>query len=473
MLNPPWLATWDEGIRLQRGLQGEAEASPCPNKCECGLRVTKNAYAHEAHELGARCPAASRGESHCTVTYTLLASPDICDKNGDFIVRKIKILFVTQPTVAGVAYYVYQLAKYLDHSRYEVVVVSPENPSFIELLKSAEIRHRSWLCIRSIVNPLQVCRECLSLIRIIRDESPDIIHCHSSKAGAVTRLIRLFFPWAPPIVYTPNSYAYFNTVGKGRFFYRLFEKLLSPLGSKTIAVSQSERDAAIADKVVKPRDIVYINNGLPMDYGAHVPPSALVEELRRGGAQTVIASVARLSEQKNPLAMIECAGMLLKRDPSIAFVLVGDGPLEDACRSRIEGLGIGDNFKMPGFMDHDSCLGVVKSADIYLQTSLYEGMPYSILGAMSLECAVVATDVIGNRDLIEHGNSGLLCPPCDLEAIVDSIMDLILHPDYRHAMARRSRSRFLSEFTIEPSVRKLESVYDELVKRSTDTGIPV
>lgn len=163
------------------------------------------------------------------------------------------------------------------------------------------------------------------------------------------------------------------------------EKFASFFGGKIIACSQSEKEA-IEEQGIK--SVTFINNGIK---------SLQIEKKVNTSDKTTIISVGRLSIQKNPKLFNDIALEFID-NPNIQFIWCGDGELKSELTSP--------NIKCTGWIERKELENYLSYADIYLSTSLWEGLPLSVLEAMSIGLPVVLSDCVGNRDLVD--NNGFL-----------------------------------------------------------------
>jgi glycosyltransferase involved in cell wall biosynthesis len=249
---------------------------------------------------------------------------------------------------------------------------------------------------------------------------PDVVHGHSSVGGALARLVSI--GRSIPVVYTPNGLA------RGRSA-RTIERLLARRTSRFVAVSSSEGDLAV-DLGLTTRDrLVVIPNGIDLES----PPRPTGHELRAALGiprdAFVIGTVSRLVAQKAPEVFTRAARLAAEHDAEAHVVLIGSGPLADEVRR--EGAELGDRFHLVEQLD--DAAAALNGLDVFVLASRFEGGPYTPLEAMRAGVPVILTDVVGNRDAVEHERTGLLVPADDTTALRAAILR------YRHDLALRDR----------------------------------
>jgi glycosyltransferase involved in cell wall biosynthesis len=179
-----------------------------------------------------------------------------------------------------------------------------------------------------------------------------------------------------------------------------------------------------------------------------------------------IVTIARPSYQKNTLMMVEIMNKVHKVLPRLKFYLLGAGdnvyaPLQNEMKELIRKYDLESVCKMLPWLPHKDALGYLKYAQLYLTTSLYEGLPIAVLEAMSLGKAIVASDVVGNRDCVQDGLNGMLMP-MESESFADTICELLKDEDRRALMGKNARKLFETEFMVEQRIQQLESIYTKI-----------
>lgn len=221
--------------------------------------------------------------------------------------------------------------------------------------------------------------------KIVKEIQPDIIHLHSSKSGFAGRLA--INCKKHKVFYSPHGFAFLKKDDSQlkRFIYYTMEKFAAYSRCTTIGVSKSEYE--IAQRFSK--RATYINNGIHL-YNRTTPPAAINIK------QPVICGIGRICYQKNPVMFNNIA----KEFPELKFIWIGDGEMRDALTS--------DNITITGWVNHDQTIEYLKSVDIFLLPSYWEGLPIALLEAMYEGKVCIATPVTGICDVIQHKKNGFI-----------------------------------------------------------------
>ena len=316
------------------------------------------------------------------------------------------------------------------------------------------------------LNPVKDMKAVVQAIKIIKKEKPDLVHCHSAKGGAIGRFAAFFT--GTKVVYTAHAFSFLSAESaKKKQIFLLLEKI-AKLNSYLLACSGSERELGIK--------VVGFNEKKAFAWNNAVPDS--LPQISSGKIETsdlpvpkigerYITSIGRPSYQKNPLFMVEVAHGIHLKYPDIKFYLLGVGfysPMLEEMKKLIHQYDMDDTFYLLPWLSHEETLKYVKGSMLYFMTSLYEGLPISVIEAMSLGKAVVASDVLGNKDCVKDGYNGYLLPLKE-EVFVEKMNELIENEEKRKGMEKNSRSYFESDFFIDNRIKALEEIYTEVYNR--------
>jgi glycosyltransferase involved in cell wall biosynthesis len=174
----------------------------------------------------------------------------------------------------------------------------------------------------------------------------------------------------------------------------------------------------------------------------------------------IIGLVGRLSEEKGHQVLLSAVPRVLRYFPLTQFLFVGDGPLRRALEQQIEQVGLTSSVRLVGFVDNvrkAMCL-----SDLMVQPSLSESLPLSILEAMAQGKAVVATDVGSIREAVVAGETGLLVPPQDPEALAEAMIAMLGDPSRRIAMGEHGAQLVQDRFSMATRVSQVQQVYQRV-----------
>jgi glycosyltransferase involved in cell wall biosynthesis len=363
----------------------------------------------------------------------------------------VRVLEVCQPTVEGVAVHVEFLASTLPGRGVEVTVACPPGP----LADHVRARGVPWIPVpmHREVRPREDLEAIRRLVRMIRDARRagagfDLVHAHSAKAGAVARIAALVA--RVPAVYTPHAWSFLAARGRlERTVYRQVERLLTFACRRIICVSSAERE--LGRLVGAEHKCTVVPNGVE---APEVPIGGSGQDGR-----VVVGTVGRLAPQKGIDLLLQAAELVRRERPGTSFRIAGDGPLAEEIHEEARRRGLGDDVRFDGLVDGP--WGVLAELDVFVLPSRWEGMPFSLLEAMSCGLPVVSFDVGGVTDLILDETHGAVVAPGDVRGFADAILRYVDSPDMRRRVGAAARSRVLEEFTLEHMIERTHEVYRE------------
>lgn len=376
----------------------------------------------------------------------------------------MRIVLAAEPTSGGVMRHVLDLAEGLPRRGFQVLLVHARrgmDKSFSDRLqRSADFGYATTSIDVQRAPGGHDLGATLELRRAIRQfGGADVLHGHSSKAGALTRLGRWF--QARRVVYTPNGWYTQNPLlGRvSRGAYQLIEVALSTVTDRIISVSREEAEHAVELGIGR-RKLVVIENGIESWTPDQVARARASTRARLGIASddVVVGFLGRLASQKAPEVALRVFRRILDERPATRLVLAGDGPDGAVVRSLMSELGLADRvITLPVAHGPD----VIPAFDLFLMTSRYEGFPYVLLEALAAGCAIVSTRVGGVVDCVVDGENGRVVRELDPEPIARAVLDIVNDPELLLRMRARARER-ASLFSIDRMVDRTADLYRSL-----------
>jgi glycosyltransferase involved in cell wall biosynthesis len=390
--------------------------------------------------------------------------------------KRIPVLHpITRLIIGGAQENTILTAQLLDPARWAVdVICGPQTGSEGSLMDVARDAGVSLAVESSLVrqiSPYNDLRALWRLTRWMRRQDYAIVHTHSSKAGILGRWAA---KWAgvPIIVHTVHGWAHHERQHPlVRFFYIWLERLTLPITDAMIAVSPADVEKGVADGIGTPACYCVIRSGIELDRFGH--PQVAREETRAAwnipSEAIVIGTVTRLSPQKAPLDFVISAAEVVRRYPDVFFLMVGDGPLRAEVEALAEQRGIADRLVLTGL--RRDIPELMAAFDIFVLSSLWEGLPRVLPQAMASGLPIVATAADGSAEAVDHGVNGYLTPPGDPASLSVAILRLLDEPTLRQQMGEAGRSR-VEEFGAGRMVAQIETLYEKLLaeNRSIQNG---
>ncbi|WP_323675853.1 glycosyltransferase [Halorubellus sp. PRR65] len=187
----------------------------------------------------------------------------------------------------------------------------------------------------------------------------------------------------------------------------------------------------------------------------------LKDQLDIAEDRITIGAVARLSEQKNPVEILEVAGRLQQKGFAVTAVLIGGGDLREECQKYAKEQGI--DARIPGFCE--DALSLLSGLDIFLLTSRFEGLPLTVLEAMHLGIPIVSYDIGGVGEAVVDGETGYIVDQMDTEAFVGLTEKLVKDDRLRKDFGRDGKKLARSKFTEKRMAQEYNQVYSEIYSK--------
>jgi glycosyltransferase involved in cell wall biosynthesis len=286
--------------------------------------------------------------------------------------------------------------------------------------------------------PLEDLKSVLKLITELKKLKPDVIHLHSSKAGVLGRIASLFLFKKVKVFYSPHGYSFLRTdISKtSKKVYWLIEKSFQILfGGKTVACGDTEYE--IAKKI---GNSALVRNGINIE-------DVTKNCTENKNAILTVGIVGRITYARNPKLFNDIA----LKHPNLNFIWIGDGELNHLITAP--------NIRITGwFLQRENALKELDKIDVYLQTSLWEGLPIALLEAMAMKKPVLATNIIGNKDVVIPNETGFLFD--DINELT-GYFEILKEEKTRMALGEKGLKRCEDLFNQNKNFKELISLYEQ------------
>jgi glycosyltransferase involved in cell wall biosynthesis len=393
--------------------------------------------------------------------------------------KKTILYLISQSDSSGIHRHVFDLALSFKNE-FNVIVAfggkESENEELIKNLKKFGIKYHIIPYFRRSIRPIYDFLALIYTIKLIREIKPDIIHLNSSKmsvigslAGVISKIkITKFWPRTTrpeaKIIYTAHGWV-FNELGfKRRVVYRWAERLTSCFKDKIICVSHHDYAFAVKKKIAPKKKMIVIHNGIaPINFLSREQAREKLFEINPNLKSSIlnhkflIGSIGHLFKTKSFQYFIEAISILRKSDVDIAAVVIGEGKERSYLEKMIKNKNLENIFFLAGAIPNAATL--LHAFDIYVCSSIKEGLPYAILEAMSAGIPIVATEVGGNREVIKNEKTGILIEPANPKLLAVKIKELIDNKRAREMICRKEMKKVEKEFRLEKMIEETRRVY--------------
>lgn len=374
--------------------------------------------------------------------------------------RKKVLILITKSNFGGAQRYVFDLATHLPRDRYEVIVALGGNGMLAEELRENGVRTVPLQNLERDISFVKEVRAFKEINTLLRDESPDILHVNSSKAGGIGAFVGRVRS-VPRIIYTAHGWA-FNEDRPWwqRVLIKALHWLTIMLAHATITVSRGmQREMAwpLVQKKMTP-----INPGRVVQTICNKTDArnAIVKNapgLREFTGDLWLGTVAELHPIKRLHNAIDAVASLVKEHPRLRYVIVGAGELREELTQYTEKLGLQEHVFFTGMIP--DAARYISAFDVFVLPSHSESYGYVLLEAGHANVAVVATAVGGVLDIITDTETGLLVPPDDVPALRTALRKLTVNTDERARLSDALHASVL-ERTPDQMVHETLRVYE-------------
>ncbi len=384
-------------------------------------------------------------------------------------IKKKIIYLVTQSEWGGAQKYIYDLATHLPKDEFKVLAAAGEgNGELFNRLKEKQIPTYHLKHTVRAIRPIKEILAFFELLKLFKKEKPDIIHLNSSKIsilGSLAGKIYASHVSHPTfrIIYTSHGWVFNEPLPFWtKKLYYILEKLTASLKDKIICVSEYDRGVALKKKISSPSKLITIPNGIGLNPGDFLNQQSARLELQKipGSASRVprsaIGTIANLYPTKGLQYLIEAASNLLKDNPDLIFMIIGEGDERKKLESLIKQYNLTDNFFLLGNIK--DAYKYLKAFDIFVLPSVKEGWPYTLLEALRAGLPIIATRVGGIPEIITDNENGLLVPPANPDSLQKAIKKLLADSELTTRLQQNSLASS-NEFTLQQTLQKTLRLY--------------
>jgi glycosyltransferase involved in cell wall biosynthesis len=358
--------------------------------------------------------------------------------------------------------------KYLWEKGFQVIGISSPGTHTSEI-ESAGIQHIPIAITRRLISPVADLVSLVSLVRVLKKERFQIVHVHTPKASFLGQ-IAARLAGVPIVIRTLHGF-YFHegTPPMTRRAMIWMERFAGQFADAILSQNKEDIQTAITEKICKPEKISYLGNGIDLQQfnPAKINLSDL-DQLRRefdlNPTKKVVGFVGRLVAEKGILELLQAVKIIQKKSDDIQFLFVG--PIDRENKNLITPelavkMGISEICKFVGFQE-DMPL-VYALMDVFVFPSHREGFPRSLMEASAMGLPVIATNIRGCREVVVSGENGLLVPLEDIQALSNSIMEILNNPQKASMMGKTGRKIAAERFDERKIFEKVDRAYQKLM----------
>ena len=373
---------------------------------------------------------------------------------------KIKILYIiTSSGIGGAEKILYYTATGLDYNKYDISVCSLKNKG--EIARTLEKQGIEVCCLHMggrerflgwLSSIITLIRLFPYLIRI----RPTIVHSFLFRANILARI-------AGYLTGVPIVISSVRVMGGEKKYFHYVERITSFMVDHYVTVSESVKRYIIDKSKISAEKISVIYNGVNIKSQDNSYEQNPKMPFKIKDKDRILMTVGRLHKQKGHCYLIQAVSKVRKEFPKVKLLVTGEGEEENNLKKLVKSLDLMNEVIFAGLSSDIE--RILPMAELFILPSLWEGLPNALLEAMAAGKPVVATKVGGIPEIVVHGETGMLIPPRDTDALAAAIIDLLQNRLKAKDMGEAGRIRAGKRFSIYKMIEKTENLYQELLKK--------
>lgn len=290
----------------------------------------------------------------------------------------------------------------------------------------------------------------VKLVSFLRQSAFDIVHCHSGGYACIAAKIA----GNSRVVYTKHGVGFtMEQLRQRTFVRRLRDWVVDKCVDRYIALTQHDKETMAQVLKINSARIEVIYNGIHPSF-ARIEPS-------RAAKHPVIGVVGRLTKQKGISYLLEAVPFIVERFSNLRVLIAGGGEDEASLKNKTRELGITANVEFLGFIKNVA--DVIAQMDVFVLPSVWEGFPYVLLEAMILKKPIVASDIFGIAEIVEHDATGILVVPRNVQSLADAVLSLLSDKNKARTFGRAAYERVVKNFSLDQTISNTEQLYRSLL----------
>jgi len=373
---------------------------------------------------------------------------------------KIKVMhLVGTLALGGIERLVTDMCRVLaNKGRYDLSVccaLERAGPFLEDILKLGVPVHECSIRKRGLVGFTRDFKHLLNTVR------PDILHSQVNWS-VLWQIMAAKRAHVPSIMMTQQNTFAPNALQRAR--QRAYEIVCRPYIDIRTAVSDSVAANMASNLWRRRKDILVIPNGVDLSvFNDGKIQSAEAKRLIGFGKTRIVGTVGSLSRQKGHKYLVEAARLVIDAGIDCRFVVVGNGSLREPLEEQVKGLGLTDNFVFLGA--RRDIPRVLRAMDVFVLSSLWEGLPIALVEAMAAGLPCIGTKVSGITEVLDEGSAGILVPPKASRALADALVQVLSDDELAERLRAAVKER-AKDFSIESCVARYEELYQRLLSKN-------
>ncbi len=378
-----------------------------------------------------------------------------------------RILYlITQSKYGGAQRYTLDLAYFSSLSNTVLVAVGcpqEQDPAFFSSAKDKNLQTKPLTSLQREINPWKNLQSVGEIYQLLSEFKPDIIHINSSMAGFTGSLAAWIYNLGHRqkkirVVYTAHGFVFNEPLPLfQKTLYLWLEKISAYFKDAIISVSDFDKISAVQHAVASSKKISTVHNGVSAEDYSFLDQMAARQHLHLPIDKVIIGTIASHYPTKGLSYLISATALI----PELYLAIIGDGPERQHLEELIAGQHVGNRVTLLGAIPQAA--NYLRAFDLFVSSSVKEGLAYAILEAGLAQLPVVVTDAGGNGEIVTDMTTGRVVPVRNSQALAMSITETLALADRGQARAQALHDFVTSEFSLQQMHERTEKIYDQLL----------
>lgn len=372
--------------------------------------------------------------------------------------KKSILYIITKSVWGGAAKYVFDLSKNLS-GEFNISLAAGGEGKLYQKIRKTDIPYYKISNFQRTVNPFKDFFAFFEILSLLFQLKPDIIHTNSSKSGGIAGLAGWIYKVISSkdikLVFTAHGWAVNEDRPKWQIgLIKLSSKLTSFFYDKIICVSEYDKKTAIKHKLAAKNKLTVIHNGIDIDNIKFLSKEEAQKKLINKTSPLVIGTIAEWTKNKGLIYLLKAIKELKNKE--FDLILIGSG--ENPDKTEMEKL-TKENKNIHLIEYIPNAVKYLKAFDIFILPSLKEGLPYTIIEAMSAEIPIIASDVGGISEMIIDQKTGFLIKSKNPKVIKEKIEYILNNKDKTETIVKKAEKKAIQEFSLNQMINKIKETY--------------
>ena len=374
--------------------------------------------------------------------------------------KKSILYIITKSVWGGAAKYVYDLSINLS-SEFDISVAAGGKGKFFEKIDEAKIPYYQINNFQKSINPFKDIFAFFEILSLLIQLKPDVIHTNSSKAGGIAGfagwVYKVLSRRKVTLIFTAHGWAFAEDKSKWKIsLIKFFSKITAAFYNKIICVSGYDRKIAIDNNICPNNKLIAIHNGIDLKNIIFLTKEEAQNKLINRTSKLLIGTIAEWTNNKGLIYLLRAVKSI--KDKNFDLVLIGSG--ENPDKEKITKFIKRKKLKNVHLIEFiPNVVNYLKAFDIFILSSVKEGLPYTIIEAMAAEIPIITTNVGGIPEMITDQETGFLIDPKNSDLIKERIEQIIANPKKAKKNAEEAKQKAEQEFNIEQMIKKTKKLY--------------